>query len=164
MSEVDDTKDNVDGLLKKRDQLLNEVKTLRAKLAEVTAERDTLAASYGAVTLDKPLSEMLAKVSPFPARFTRPMVEEHFSFSLGDDGEVQMRGKDGKPVQIDGREAIFSESDMRAALAGVAELQGIVYGNQASGGGAPGSTSRAPQSAPKKPEAKPKLASPFGLR
>ena len=78
---------NTDGLVRKNRELLGEVKTLRAKLSEVTAERDALAASYGKVTLDQPLSEMLAKVSPFPPRFTRPMVEEHFSFVLGDDSQ-----------------------------------------------------------------------------
>ena len=155
---------NVDGLLKKRDQLLSEVKTLRAKLAEVTAERDSLAASYGKVTLDQPLSEMLARVSPIPPRFVRPMVEEHFSFILGDDGAVQMRTKEGKPVQIEGREAVFTEADVKAALASVTELRGVVYGNQASGGGATGGGKGVPQPAPKKPEPKPKVASPFGLR
>jgi len=155
---------NVDGLVRKNRELLGEVKTLRAKLVEMTAARDALSASYGKVTLDQPLQEMLAKVSPFPPRFTRPMIEEHFSFVLGDDGQVQVRDKTGQPVQVEGREALFTEGDMRAALAAIPEMHKIVYGNQSSGGGAPGGAGRDYQSAPKKPEPKPKVASPFGLR
>lgn len=171
MAENDDDTTGNAGLLRKRDELLAEVRALKAKLAEVTAERDAMAEAKGrsdaelkAITIDRPTDDLLAQVAVLPVRFVRPAFDEHFSVKLDDKGQLQFLTAEGQPVQIEGRQAVFSAEDIRAAMAHVDELRPVVKGSQASGGGATGGGRGVPQPTAKKPEPKPKVASPFGLR
>jgi hypothetical protein len=103
------TKENehdVEGLLRKNAELLGEVKTLKARVAELegtTREAQTSAeasaARLRALMLDEPLERDLAASFVIPWRVTRPLLEEHFDFALGDDGRpVVTRKNGGEPV------------------------------------------------------------------
>jgi cell division septum initiation protein DivIVA len=153
---------DVDGLLRKNSELLAEVKGLKAKVAEVEGERDeALQASSDAqdamrkVTLEKPLETVLSGAFVAPWRVVRPLLDEHFVFdATADEGaQIRVRAEDGEgeAVALDGlMQHCQTIPDLAAML------------KPASGGGASGGLDM--DRATAKKDAKPKVASPFGIR
>src|SRR6056297_1082184 len=103
----DDKKDDVQGLIAKRDELLGEVKKLKAKVADLEGERDaektradTAEADLRRVRLDDPVEQIMGDLFTIKLRHALPEVKDHFDFVLGDDGAVRFTDKDGEPVKI----------------------------------------------------------------
>lgn len=150
---------DVDGLLRKNAELLGEVKGLKAKVAEIEAERDGARAEAQAaqdtmrrVQLDEPLEQAVGGAFVAPWRIMRPMIEEHFEVALGEDGKPQIKAKaSGEAVALAGLlQAMQTVPDLAAAM------------RPPSGGGARGS--HAGDLSERQPKAQPKVASSFGLR
>ena len=150
---------DVDGLLRKNAELLAEVKTLKSKITALEGERDTAKAEADTAQatmrktlLDDPLERELGEAFSLPWRHMRPLVEEHFSFALGDDGKpVATPAAGGDPVVL---------AEVKGAFAAIPDL--AVALRPAKGGGATGGAGRhvpEPEKASRE-----KVASPFGLR
>ncbi len=97
-----ETEHDAEGLLRKNAELLGEVKTLKARVAEMEGDtREAQAAAEAsasrlrALMLDEPLERDLAPRFVIPWRVTRPLLDEHFDFALGDDGRPVVTRKDG---------------------------------------------------------------------
>lgn len=173
MSE-DNTKHDVQGLIAKRDELLGEVKRLKARVAELEGERDAAQlradgaeADLKRVRLDDPVESVLGDLFTIKLRHALPEVKDHFDFLLGDDGGVRFTTKEGEAVKIrDGgkeREASFNANDIRQALIEHGGFDEILRAPGVGGGGKqPGSTSSGGQAAQAKPDRK--VATQFGLR
>ena len=170
----DDKKDDVQGLIAKRDELLGEVKKLKARVADLEGERDaaqgradTAEADLRRVRLDEPVEQIMGDLFVVKLRHAMPEVKDHFDFALGDDGAVRFTTKEGEPVKItEGgkeREAAFTAGDIRKALAEHGGFDEILRAEGVGGSGKPpGSASSGVSSAPvQKGE---KVAPAFGLR
>lgn len=149
---------DIDGLLRKNAELLGEVKALKAKVAEIEAERDGARSEAQAaqetmrrVQLEEPLERAAAPAFAVPWRIVRPLIEEHFDIALGEDGTPQIAAKaSGEAVTLDGLvRAAQAVPDLAVALRPIS-------GPDVRGNNRP---IRDPQ-----PKAQPKVASPFGLR
>jgi len=167
---MSDNAETVDlsGLTAKRDELLAKVKELKGRIAELEGERDAIlaqatesAARFKAEVIDRPVDEVLADLVLIPLRHVKPEIEAHFTFELGDDGAIQVRDKDGKPVVVDGREIQCTRGDMMKALATVGTLDEVLRGTLAKGAGG---TSKNEGLAASEPVKAKQVASPFGLR
>lgn len=150
---------DVDGLLRKNAELLAEVKGLKARIAALEGERDTAKAEADTAQatmrqtlLDDPLERELGGAFTLPWRHMRPLVEEHFSFALGDDGKpVATPAAGGDPIALE---------DVRGAFAAIPDL--AVALRPAKGGGSTGGAGRHVLEPVK--ASREKVASPFGLR
>lgn len=158
------------GLTAKRDELLAEVKILKARLKEVEAERDAereradkAEGEFRRVTIDDPVEAVLADLFVVPLRHVMGEVREHFDFVRDDAGALQMRTKAGEPVKLsDGAEVTFEPEAIRKALLEVGTLDEVVRGTLAIGGGAPGG--KGGQPAATGPVRRAPVAQRFGLR
>ena len=159
---------NEGGLIAKRDELLAEVRKLKARLAEVEGERDAEKVRADAaesnlqrVTVDEPVEAVLSKVFAVSLHRVMPDLKEHYRFDRGEDGQLQFRTKEGEPVMVKDREAGFAEADIHEALSATGKFDDVLRGSLASGSGSPGG-SRHPvaKADPKKAS----IDSPFGLR
>ncbi len=141
-------KDNVQGLLAKRDELLREVKDLKGRVAELERERDTAIeraekaeTDVQRVRLDEPVAEVLGDLFAVKLKYVLPDIQEHFAFTLADDGRVQFTAKDGAPVKVGDngkeREAGFNPDDVRAALEAHGGFDDVLLSRGKSGGGKP---------------------------
>ena len=157
---TDKTEHDVDGLLRKNAELLGQVKTLKARVTELEAERDTAQANAQAATdtmqrvqLLEPVEQALGGAFVAPWRVMKPLLDEHFDFALGDDGKPEIKMKaTGEVVAVDG---------MIAAMAPIPDLAAAM--RPASGGGARGSASHLSDRESEKGKTA-KVAGPFGLR
>lgn len=149
---------DIDGLLRKNAELLGEVKALKAKVAEIEAERDGARSEAQAaqetmrrVQLEEPLERAAAPAFAVPWRIVRPLIEEHFDIALGEDGAPQITAKaSGEAVPLDGLvRAAQAVPDLAVALRPIS-------GPDVRGGASRGRDPR--------PDPQPKVASPFGLR
>lgn len=157
-----DEKHDVDGLLRKNGELLAEVKALKAKVTELEGERDgakadadTAQAMTRSVSIERPLEAVLGNSFVAPWRIVRPMLDEHFSFDLSDEGGavVTARGDEGEGEAI-------PLSQIGHRVNAIADLSAML--KPPTGGGGRGSTGAGNiQSEEKTPR---KVASPFGLR
>jgi hypothetical protein len=158
---ADDPKHDVDALVRKNAELLGEVKALKARVTELEGERD--AANDGAaqanaamqkMMLDDPLEREVGNLFSIPWRHIRPLVEEHFTFTLGDDNKpVATPVAGGDALPIDGLMSHFiAIPDLAVALI------------RPRGGGASGSNGTRVYDPPKPDETPRKVASQFGLR
>ena len=157
---MSDNKHDIDGLLRKNGELLSEVKGLKAKLGEIEAERDTARSDADAaqamtrsVSLERPLEAALGSAFVAPWRIVRPLLDEHFTFGLSDDGNavVTMGNGEGETVSL---------AEIGSSLSTIPELAAML--RPPKGGGATGS---AGGTSGHNPEKEPrKVASPFGLR
>lgn len=150
-------KDNpeLQGLIEKRDELLDEVKTLKAKLKTLEGERDEAGeraeaaeAELKRITVDNPVDEMLKAVFTVPVDQARKLLEGQFTFERGDGG-LEMHNVEGE--RVCGLEA----EEVKEALQAAGYSKTILLGSRASGSG--GTTT-------KPPEAKPEPAPRYGLR
>mgnify|MGYP006432063917 CR=1 FL=1 len=163
--------DDMQGLIAKRDELLGEVKKLKARVAELEAERDTAKARADTaegdlhrVKLDEPVESVLGDLFTIKLRHALPEVKDHFDFALGEDGAVHFTDKEGQPVTLveDGREAGFNADDIRKALTEHGGFDEILRAPGAGGGGKPpNSGGQGVSSAPQEPK---RVAPSFGLR
>jgi len=135
--------ENAEGLLAKRDELLGEVKALKAKVAKLEADLGNAAASAEAaqaevqrVKLHQPLEKCLGDMFSVRLKYVLPEVQEHFAFSLADD-VVKFTQKNGDPVMIGNREAEFTPADIRKALEQVGGFDGVLLSELKGGGGKP---------------------------
>ena len=160
--------ENAEGLLAKRDELLGEVKALKAKVASLEADLGTANATAEAaqqevqrIKLDEPLAECLGDMFSVRLKYVMPEVQEHFAFSLSDDG-IKFTQKNGDPVKIGDRDAEFNPADIRKALEQVGGFDGVLLSEQVGGGGKPPSSAsgRTITDTPARPEPQQK----FGLR
>jgi len=150
---------DVDGLLRKNAELLAEVKGLKAKVEALEGDldaakqnADTASATMRQTLLDDPLERELSAAFSLPWRHMRALVEEHFTFALGDDGKpIATPAAGGDPVALDDvREAFSAIPDLAVAL------------RPAKGGGAKGGSVGY---IPEMEKARQKnVAKPFGLR
>lgn len=147
------------GILRKNAELLAEVKGLKAKIETLEGEldtakqdADTAAATMRQTLLDNPLERELGAAFSLPWRHMRALVEEHFTFALGDDGKpIAAPVAGGDPVALD---------DVRGAFATIPDLAAAL--RPAKGGGAKSDDTR---HIPEPDKAKrDRVASPYGLR
>lgn len=171
---AEDNKDDVQKLLAKRDELLGEVRTLKARVAELEGERDgavaradTADAEVKRLCLDDPVADVLGEMFAVKLKYVLPDIEEDFAFALGDDGQVTFTGKDGAAVQVGEagkeREAGFNADDIRAALEAHGGFDGVLL-SQAKGGGGKQPGRGATGLSPQEPKKAQKVAPDFGLR
>lgn len=160
---------NQSGLIAKRDELLAEVKKLKARLAEVEGERDSAMqradkaeAEFQRVTLDEPVKAVLGDVFAVSLGYVMPTVNERYSFVRNEDGQIEFRTKDGEPVKLEDREADFTVSDIYDALAATGDFDDVLRASQANGSGAKGGSGQTFARNDTKTRAP--IASPFGLR
>lgn len=165
-----ETPADLSGLTAKRDELLAQVKALKARLAEVEAERDGAQAAaaeaearFNAAVIDRPVDAVLADLFLVPLRHVKPEIEAHFAFGVGDEGAIRVLDQDGNPVMLEGREAQCAPADMLKLLRGIGTLDEVLRGTLASGGGAV-ATGASGAMVSRKQETPRKVASPFGLR
>jgi len=161
----DEQEHDVDGLLRKNAELLAEVKSLKAKVAEIEGARDeALQAASDAqdtvakVTLEKPLEAVMGGAFVAPWRVVRPLLDEHFVFdAAADDGaQIKVRAEDGEGEAV-ALDAIISHVQ---AIPDLAAMLKPPRGGGASGG-------RVGDRDPERGKASEKteqVASPFGLR
>jgi hypothetical protein len=158
---ADEQQHDVDALLRKNAELLGEVKALKAKVADLEGERDAAKDGEGQakaamqkILLDDPLEREIGKLFSLPWRHIRPLVEEHFTFTLADDGKpvaTPVAGGDALPI-----DKLLSHFNAIPDL--------VVALNRPIGGGAKGSDGTRLYDPPKPDEAPRKVASQFGLR
>lgn len=171
---ADDNKDDVQKLLAKRDELLGEVRTLKARVAELEGERDgavaraaTAEAEVKRLCLDDPVAAVLGDLFAVKLKYVLPDIEEDYSFALGDDGQVTFTAKDGAPVKVGEagkeREAGFNADDIRAALEAHGGFDGVLL-SQCKGGGGKQPGSGATGVVTQGPQKRQKVAPEFGLR
>lgn len=163
MAEKDDDKrdeHDVDGLLRKNAELLAEVKKLKQRITDLEGERDAAEAkaeeaaqTMRRVQLDEPLEQAVGGAFVAPWRVMRPLVEEHFDVSLGEDGKPSIvRKESGEAVPLDGMLRAMQEiPDLAAAI------------RAPSGGGARGGKGNG-ERLEDAPPAKRKVAPQYGLR
>jgi len=168
-------KDDVQGLLSKRDELLREVRTLKDRVTELEGERDAATGraekaetEVQRVRLDEPVAEILGDMFAVKLKYVLPDIQEHFAFTLADDGKVQFTAKDGAPVKVGDagkeREASFNPDDVRAALEAHGGFDDVLLSRGKSGGGKPPATrAGAGVALPGAGKAR-KVAPEFGLR
>jgi cell division septum initiation protein DivIVA len=155
----DEQEHDVEALLRKNAELLGEVKALKAKVAELEGERDSAnddssqaQAAMQKLLLDDPLERTFGEAFSLPWRYMRPVIEEHFTFALGDGKPLATPVAGGDPIDLEAAfQAVFTIPDLAAAL------------RPARGGGAKGSHGL-PRIEPEKQDAPRKVASQFGLR
>lgn len=159
---------NENALIAKRDELLAEVRKLKARLAEVEGERDTALeraakaeGDFQRVTVDEPVEAVLSQVFAVPLRYVMPDLKEHYSFGRDQEGQLQFRTKDGEPVMVKDRDAAFTEEDIYDALAETGKFGEVLRASRAVGSGSPGGSLRP---VTKTEEKKQRVDSPFGLR
>jgi hypothetical protein len=120
-----ETKHDIDGLLRKNAELLGELKAAKARIAELESERDSARAdaqvardTMRRVQLEEPLEQALAGAFTVPWRIMRPLLGEHFTFELGDDGKPRVTAKaTNEPVPLSGMIAAMATiPDLAAAL------------------------------------------------
>lgn len=116
---------DIDGLLRKNAELLGELKTAKARITELEAERDgaraeaeEAAAAFRRVKLDEPLEAAIGQAFVLPWRMLRPVFDEHFDAALDDEGAPQITARaTGEAVPMD---ALLREvqtiPDLAAAL------------------------------------------------
>ncbi|SNT38088.1 hypothetical protein [Tropicimonas sediminicola] len=163
--------DDLSGLKAKCDELLAEVKTVKARLKEAEAERDEALEARSAalaeverVTVTEPVAAVMSDLFSVAFRRVKPDLDEHFKFVRDDAGRIALRTKDGEPVHLEaeGREAAFTLEDLRKAVAQTGGFDDVLIATRASGGGS-ASPSASPQ--PKaEPAPKPRVAGTLGLR
>lgn len=149
---------DVDGLLRKNAELLGEVKELKAKLAEAEGARDAALQAASAaqatmrgVALERPLEGALGGAFIAPWRVVRPLLDEHFTFGMGEGQIAEIKTLSGEAVALEG---------IMGHIQAIPDL--AVMLKPASGGGAVGSVRN--YTIDGKAEPKPKVASPFGIR
>jgi hypothetical protein len=156
-----ETKHYIDGLLRKNAELLGELKAAKARIAELEAERDSARAdaqtareTMRRVQLEEPLEQALAGAFTGPWKIMRPLLGEHFTFELGDDGKPAIAAKStGEAVPLSG---------MIAAMATIPDLAAALRPPR--GGGALGNDKGSSLADVPQPKPKPKVAATFGLR
>ena len=166
--------DDVQKLLAKRDELLAEVKALKAQKAELETQAATereraeaAEAEVKRVRLDEPVQEVLGDLFTVKLKYVLPDIEEAFAFQIGEAG-VEFRTKDGEPVKItEGgkeREAAFTPQDVRAALEAHGGFDEVLRAGGVGGAGKPPAFGSG--AAPAEPERKTDqaVAPAFGLR
>jgi hypothetical protein len=157
----DKTEHDTDGLLRKNAELLGELKAAKARIAELESERDAARADAQAaretmrrVQLEEPLQQALGQAFTVPWRIMRPLLSEHFTFELCDDGRPAITAKStGEPVPI---------GEMVAAMATIPDLAAALRPPR--GGGALGNDKGSSLADVPQPKPKPKVAATFGLR
>lgn len=155
---TEENKHDVDGLLRKNAELLAEVKSLKANLAEIETERDAALADSEAanatvrqIAVETPIEDEFGQAFVAPWRVVRPLLDEHFDFAISDQGAISIKSKDGEELSLE---------TMRAELSAIPDLAAMV--KPARGGGA----KSASQGGVHNGEAvkQKKVASPFSLR
>ncbi len=160
--------DEIEKLLAKRDELLGEVKALRAKVVELETEKtgaveraDTAEAKLRKVLLENPVDDVLKGLLAVPSPRILEEVRQTFGFALDDAGNIKFTDKDGKPLMIEAskeaREATFTAKDVRLALEEHGGFDDVLLARGLGG------TGRNDPQKPIKVEAAP-VASQFGLR
>lgn len=152
MTSKSDDKPDAAALIAKRDQLLGEVKALKARLTEAESDRDawkakaeTAEAALRRFKVDDPLEDLAGGMFGIPTRFAVQLLRDHFAFELGGDGAVTVRDKAGTELP-------FTAEAIATAAEAVPELAEHLRKAE---GPAPGGGSRRPRgtraSAPAKP-------------
>lgn len=158
-----DNEHDVDGLLRKNAELLAEVKTLKAKIADTEGERDSAKQAAGEaqdamrrVAVEKPLEQALGGAFVAPWRVVRPLLDEHFAIGLGADDVPDI-----KTIVTEGDGEAVGLTELMAQVQTIPDLAAML--RPPSGGGARGGDGR-DGPATVKTEPKEKVASTFGLR
>lgn len=170
-----DENDELEKLRAKRDELLGEVKALKAKNAELESARaeavtraDAAEGEVRRVRLDEPVEAVLGDLFTVRLKHVLPEIREHFDFALGEDGEISFTTKDGEPVTIGSgsgaREAGFTADDVRAALVAHGAFDEILRAPGAGGSGKPPGSGSTAQDAQRQGQKPARVAPTFGLR
>lgn len=160
--------DELEKVLAKKDELLGEVKALRAKaveqdatIAALTERAETSEAKLRKVLLENPVDEVLKGLLAVPSPRIMEEVRQTFGFTLADDGSIRFTDKDGNPLMLEAskeaREATFSAADVRLALEEHGGFDDVLLARGIGG------TGRNDPPKPMQREAKP-VAPQFGLR
>ena len=164
----------IDRLRLKNAELLDELKRTKTKSTAESEEVQALRAEVRGLRLEKPLDEMLAELFVISPRLARMELEQHYEFELDEAGEIVMLDKQGQPVTVTepakdrysdpiSRPVGFNSEDLRKHLIQRGDLDTILRGSRASGGGA--STSRHTEyRAPEEPKPTHTPKTGFGLR
>lgn len=114
------------------------MKTARARIAAVEAERDTAnaraersAAALRRFRVDSPLEEIAAGLVDLPPRYAVALIRDHFEFDLGEEGDVTARTK------AEPRTVPFTREGIAGAARSIPELCGRFHkpvGPAATGG------------------------------
>lgn len=120
-------------------------KDAQAQLEALTVERDEALARTKSVMLDKPVADMLARVSLAPELFAHQFAKE-YTFVQTDDG-IAVHDLEGRPAKVTDdkgkpRPAQFTEADIRKLADASPHREvfaPITVASHASGGGALGS-------------------------
>lgn len=167
MTDQKNEEHNVEGLLRKNAELLDEIKTLKGRIVTLEDERDAAQSARDSanaevqrVMLDEPLKDSVASMFSVPWRIMRPIIEEHFKFALGDDGNPVLSDLEGNPVSLGERSAEFAPEDLRQVMMAVPDIAATMRPPQ--GGGARGNDGRV--SIPPAKSEPEKVAPKLGLR
>ncbi|QKK02739.1 MAG: hypothetical protein HND55_08820 [Pseudomonadota bacterium] len=157
MSEKEKDNPELQGLVEKRDQLLAEVKKLKARVTELEGERDTAneradraEAEVQRITVDNPVDDLLKDVFTVPTDQARKLLDGQFKFERGEDG-IALFDAEGERV------AGFDADEVKEALQAAGYSKTILLGSRASGSGGTTETQSA------KSEPAPRARS-YGLR
>ena len=155
----------IDRLRDKNAELLNEVKTYKAKTTESATELEKLRLEVRGFKLNGPVESVIEDLFVISPGIAMKEIEADFKFDLDEAGQVTFRDGEGNPVLIgDGdnkREAAFTKDDVKAALWATSKWDKILRANWATGGGAQGG--ERPSMTQKAPAGEAKGAG-FGLR
>lgn len=165
MSEHDEVMAEVERLRAKNAELLQELKTTKARANESSSELAALRLELTEYKLNRPVAKVLEGVLT-GRKYAAQELSDHFTFALSEADEVQMIDvATGKPVEIaDGdtkRPIRLDEGEIYKYLSDLGTLGHILRGSGATGGGATGGgrsyvTTNTQPAAPK--------GSSFGLR
>jgi len=167
---ADQLQDEIQKLQDKNTQLLAEKRRAQAerdeiadRLASVEKERDEVAGKFKHLTVDLPRQDMLESVAmPGMSEVLQRELGHHYDVVRAEDGKDYFHGKDGQPLELEGKPVEFSAE----GIASLHTKRGLpigtmLRGSGATGGGATGGK-RTHQERPSDRPAAPAVS--FGMR
>lgn len=161
--ELDKLKDKNAQLIAEKRKAQSERDEVAERLASVEKERDEVAGKYKHLTVDLPRQDMLESVAmPGMSEVLQRELGHHYDIVRAEDGKDYFHGKDGQPLELEGKPVEFSADGITSLYnkCGL-PIGAMLRGSGATGGGATGGK-RTHQERPSDRPAAPPVR--FGMR
>ena len=135
--ETQDLQAEIDRLREHNAKLLDEKKAATGQVTRLEAERDKLAAQIEQRD-QAPINDVFESLAGGNfANYLRAEFDRDFQVSKNDDGKLEIRDLDDKPVELDGEPCTFTADNIRrlATDRQMANLNSLILAPMNSGGG-----------------------------